>query len=245
VPDAIPQPRFIAMATGDLSDPQHAVEVLDGDLPPTALGSPQTMVLDLRGKMLSPSSLRRLVLTIGQRVRGGIYGDMKFVVLTSDDDIADTINEIAGAQDLPVYVSRSLGDPRQARLAARPVGSVTESDRQTLHALLDSGGSVTVAGLAGALGIGSTAANNRLVNVEKKNYVFRVKRPRSVGDLFIDPRAETDDLFPAARVDAAPARNALLKAGIKANPYQVKTAVAEGEAAERAAEILRRRGQVD
>jgi hypothetical protein len=242
--ETFPHPRFIAMGTGDLSDPEHAVAVLDRELPPTALATPQTLVLDLRGKMLSPVSLRRLIMTIGQRVRGGIYGELKFIVLTSHDDIAATINEIALANDLPIFVSRSNSDPRRARTEARPVGVLTESDHETLNEILHAGGSVTVAGLAGVLGIEPTAANNRLVNVTKKQYVFRVKRGRQLGDLFVDPRADLESVFPAARLDAAPARNALLKAGIKSDVYDVRATVAEGEAAERAAEILRRRGKL-
>ncbi|SRR6266508_5119026 len=232
--------RVIRIATGDLSDPALAVKAVDDELPPTSFDSAFVAVLDLRGKLFSPVSLKRAILTVGQRLRGGVYGNLKLVVLTSHDDIRDLIDLLARQHDLPLF----LADSPQGIDDARPAGILTTSDRETLDELKQVGGRATVAAFAGYMDIAPTAGNNRLVNLERKGYVYRVKRGRRQGDLFIDPRTSPDKLLPGAG-EVSPMRHALLSAAIRTDPYDTSPTVLEGEAAERAAEILRRREKAD
>jgi hypothetical protein len=234
LPLTIPDRRVLRSDTGDLSDPAYAVQELDRRLPPTAWQTPFTAILDLRGKLLSPASLRRTIVTLGQRLRGGVYGDIKVVVVTTDPDIAELVDLIAREAGFSIFIA----DSPEIELA-RPAGDLTPAERETLNTLHQFGGRTTVSAFAGHIGIETTAANNRLVNLDRKGYLYRIKRGRRDGDLFVDPRTPPDVVFS----DAPFAREALLSAGIRSNPYDTAPATLEGDAAERAAEILRRRGR--
>jgi hypothetical protein len=239
MPTTLPTRRQIRIATGDLSDPGLAVDAVDQQLPPTSFESTSVAILDLSGKLFSPVSLTRAILTLGQRLRGGVYGNLKLVVVTSHTDIRDLIDLLARQHDLPLF----LADSPQTIDDARPAGFLTETERETLDELKQVGGYATVATLAGYMEIAPTAVNNRLVNVERKGYIYRVKRGRRQGDLFIDPRTSPDKFFADAEVP--PMRHALLSAAIRSDPYDTSPTTLEGEGAERAAEILRRRQKAD
>jgi DNA-binding MarR family transcriptional regulator len=145
---------------------------------------------------------------------------------------------------LPLFLARS-SRPEDIE-QAEPLGDLTRGERDTLDELRGVGGGATVAALAGAIGIAASAANNRLTNLERKGYLYRLKRARSFGDIYVDPRASAEELLfgGAEQSDVPPPRSALLEAGIRSNPYDRSRIDLTGEAAERAAEILRRRGKV-
>jgi DNA-binding Lrp family transcriptional regulator len=238
------QLRFLGGTSGRLDDPHHAAELRDRQLPPTAWSSPTTAVLDISGSQPAPAALREIVLTLGQRIRGKVYGDLKIVIAVEDEAIAEVVRLLGREYDLPLFLARSSrpDDIEQAE----PVGDLTRGERETLDELRGVGGGATVAALAGAIGINASAANNRLTNLERKGYLYRLKRARSYGDIYVDPRASAVDLLYGAVEDSEvpPPRSALLEAGIRSNPYDRSRIDLSGEAAERAAEILRRRGKV-
>jgi DNA-binding MarR family transcriptional regulator len=238
------QVRFLGGTTGRLDDPHHAAELRDQQLPPTAWSAPTTAVLDISGSQPAPAALREIVLTLGQRVRGGVYGDMKIVIAVEDEAVAEVIRLLGREYDLPLFLSRSSRPEDIER--SEPLGELTRGERETLDELREVGGGATVAALAGAIGIAASAANNRLTNLERKGYVYRLKRARSHGDIYVDPRASAEELLLGVTEegDVPPPRSALLAAGIRSNPYDRSRIDLSGEAAERAAEILRRRGKV-
>ena len=126
-----------------------------------------------------------------------------------------------------------------------PAGDLTRADFETLEELGSSGSVTTVSSLAGAFGLQPTAANNRLVNVERKGFVLRVRRGRDEGDLFVDPRVPFMTTLTSTRgSESVPMRQALHDAGISSVPYSHPPREVEGEDAERIAEILRKRGKI-
>jgi DNA-binding MarR family transcriptional regulator len=238
-----PVRRVVRFLTGDFTDPGLAASAMDRELPPTAFAAPNTAVLDLRGKLLSPSALHEIVVTLGQRLRGGAYGQLRVVVVSSDAATRELIALLADKHELPIFVASSTDSG--AVESAVPVGNLTTAEEETLAELRGAGWSSTVSALATHMGIEPTAANNRLVNLEKKGYIYRVRRGRRQGDLFVDPRSPMD--APSVghhKDDVAPLHSVLRAHGINAKPYDRPSAPLEGEAAERAAEILRRHGKL-
>lgn len=240
-----PEPKMLTVhrifrrsTTGDLSDPNEVAGLRDQWLPPTAVEAPTVAVLDLSGRLLSPSSLHELIVPLGQRLRGGSHGSLKLVVVSADDATRRLVALLAEEYEIPLFVAQS---PLPVDLEqAVPVGDLTTNDTETLHDLAGAGWQLTVSRLARHAGIAQTTANNRLVSLERKGYVYRVHRHRRHGDLFVDPRAPG-----TVNVDdrpAAPAmRSALVAAGIQSDPYDRQQVVLEGRAADRALEVLRRR----
>lgn len=222
----------------DLSDPQRVIDALETDVPATVFPLGTVLVLDLSGKRFSPASLRELVVPLGQRLRGGMYGDLRLVLVTDDLATREFLELLARRYELPLFAATSIDDVDHAD----PLGELTASEARTLNEIADAGWQVTVSGLARLVGIEPTAANNRLVNLERKGYVYRFTRHRRQGDLFVDPRVPRTVMFEVDR-EAPPMTAALARAGIATNPYDTRPLRLEGEAAEHAAEILRRRGK--
>jgi hypothetical protein len=233
----------ISFPTGDLSDPETAARLRDAWIPATAFTRPTTLVLDLSGKLLSPSALKELIVVLGQRIRAGMYGDARLVVATSDPAVQESCALLARTYQIPLYLATS--SRAEDVFHAIPAGDLTEADVETLEEVRASGSVITASGLAGAVGLQATAANNRLVNVERKGFVLRVRRGRDEGDLFVDPRvAFMTPLASSRAAEALPMRQALFDAGIRSDPYAHPPRTVEGEAADPLAEILRRRGKL-
>lgn len=233
--------QVISFPTGDLSDPVRAERAREIGIPATVFKRPTTLVLDLSGKLLSPSALTELVVTLGQSIRGGLYGDARLVVATPDSAVLKICALLAREYQIPLFLATSPDTVSEAM----PAGDLTGADFETLEGLRASGSVTTVSSLAGAFGLQPTAANNRLVNVERKGFVLRVRRGRDEGDLFVDPRVPFMTSLTSLRSpDSIPMRQALQDAGITSDPYSHPQREVEGEAAERLAEILRRRGKI-
>jgi hypothetical protein len=200
-------------------------------------------VLDLGGARHTPAALRELIVPLGQRLKGGVFGELRIVVAAPDEATAEIITLLAQQHELPFYIAKSsrLEDIEDAV----PAGDLTNTETETLDGLRGVGGGATAAGFAGAFGLAPNTANNRLLNLERKGYLYRLQRNRRDGDLYVDPRATAPDVVVGAARDTetAPLRNALLSKGIHSNPYDRSRVVLEGDAAARAAEILRRRGK--
>jgi hypothetical protein len=238
-----PSPRVDRLEQpDDTSDKGLIAGWRDNLFPPTAMESgPTTFVVDLTGVQLTTGALRELIVPLGQRLRGGVFGDVRVVVATHDTDDAEIIGLLARQHELPLFVSVSASPDDVAR--ARPVGAITATDVETLDELGRIGGSATVSVLANAFGIEPTAANNRLVGLARKGYVYRFERDRRKGDLFFDPRRTFGANWPDPDEATAP-REALLNAGITTDPYDTTPLRLDGDAAERAAAILKRRGRI-
>ena len=126
-----------------------------------------------------------MVVTLGEDVRAGRYGDFSLFICSEDEDTRNVIGDIASARNIAMFVcaaSSELAD-------AEPVGVLTANDAETLELVAETGGTVTALSLADHIGIEKTAAGNRLVSLQKKGYLQRVVRPHPEGDLFVDPRS--------------------------------------------------------
>jgi DNA-binding MarR family transcriptional regulator len=218
---------------------------MNQQIPPSAASAPTTLVLDLSGVQPTSAALREVVVTLGQRLRGGVLGDFKVVIATSDAAIAEMIELLAREHELPLFLADSPADADVRE--ARAVGPLTQVELETLNELHAIGGGATVAALAGAIGMKASAINNRLSSLERKGYLYRIQRDRRRGDFFVDPRVSDSDVTLDAvyRRDVSPRKMALLEHGIRSDPYDRSKLVLHGEAAERAAEILRRHGKLD
>lgn len=188
--------RFVS--TGDLSDPARAGAIRDRELPPTIREGRTTVVLDLGGKLLSPAALREWIVPLGQRVRGGMYGDVRLVIATPDAAAQELIALLAEKYKLALFLASSP-DPRDVD-DARPVGVLTTAEAETLQWLLEAGPGLTAARLSELSHLEPSAATNRLVNLERKGLVYRLRRPSDDrADTFMDPRWATPDAVDAAR----------------------------------------------
>lgn len=232
-------PRWVYRnPTGNLSSLEHALHLQD-ELPGTASPTLALAILDLRGKQFTPSSLRGLIGSLGQRARGGAYGQLKLVLAVSDEATREFIALLSREHQWPIYLARST-DPADIE-DAEPLGDLTSSELETFHQVRYLGGMATVAKLAEALELEPTAATNRLVNVERKGYLYRFKRSGRSGDVFVDPTTRREAFLLPERSGSPGPRDALLAGGIRANPYSRRPIALDEEAAERAREILRGR----
>lgn len=236
-----PTPRVSYIGTGGiLSDLARAAELRDENYPPTEFPGPTTAVLDLAGITPTVAALRELVVPLGQRLRGGVLGEVRLVIATPDRAVAEIVSLLAREHELPLFLATSSSPADVAR--GEPAGDLTRTELDTLEELGSLGGGTTVASLAEAFNIEPTAAHNRLVNLTRKGYVYRLHRGRRRGDLFMDPRSTmTWDWLDLE--EPAPMRAALTDAGIDSDPYDRSPVRLEGDAADRAVEILRRRGK--
>ena len=148
---------------------------------------PQVLVLDLAGVAFTPAALQELILPLAQRIRGGEHGTIRLVISATDPGVSDFIRYMADAHQLPLYLTDSPFDLREAT----PVGALTKTERSTLDAISALGGQVTASKLAVTERIGPSAAANRLVNLDRGGYLVRCQRGRHKGDLYFEPRSAT------------------------------------------------------
>jgi DNA-binding transcriptional ArsR family regulator len=142
-------------------------------------------VLAINGSpTVNPGPLRELVLPLAQGIRGGVYGQNVLFVSSAFDGVKEFVRDLAVANEISLYWTSSPDRLEDAT----PLGEVTPTELETLQAVRDAGGGITVSDLATRTGLEPTAAGNRLVNLAKKGYVYRLERPRREGDLYIDPR---------------------------------------------------------
>jgi hypothetical protein len=175
--------RVITLGTGVhiWNDRSGASFLRDRYFPPTAVDRPTIVVLEISAEP-AMGTLKEFLVPLAQRVRGGAYGQLFLVVRTQDDNVAEFVRYLSHEYHLPIFVSSSSDD-------AVPAGDLSSTEEATIAALRSLGGASTPPQLAQAIGIEPTAAGNRLVNLERKGYVYRISRARRQGDLFIDPWA--------------------------------------------------------
>lgn len=179
--------------TGIMVDRRQAAFLRDHFLPPTtAIGEPTIAVLNLTGVFPSPGFLQDLILPLAQRIRGGLYSQLKLIVVTHDVGVADFLGYLAREHNLALFVVRPsdfLSPLSQSLPSAFPVGDLTSTERTTLNVLVQLGGTVTASELARGVGIEATAAGNRLVNLSQKGFLFRFEQAQREGHLYVDPLA--------------------------------------------------------
>lgn len=179
--------RFIPAATGSAiwDDDPYIDELIRNILPRNRELGPMLGILLMGAARPTPSVLRNLVLTIGEDVKAGRYGNCSLFVCSEDKDTRSVIGDVAVARDVPLFVCSSSSDIEDAE----PVGVLTPSDRETLNLVAQAGGTVTALSLAEQVDIAKTAAGNRLASLHKKGYLQRVEQPHPTGDFFVDPRS--------------------------------------------------------
>lgn len=178
--------KFVPAGTGSaVWDDPHADRVVQRFMPRNRNREPTIGILHLGALRPTPSVLRDVIVTIGEDVRAGRYGNFTFVVSCEDAATRSVVSDIATAQDLAMFVSSSPTYLAQAE----PVGDLTARERETLSVVLVAGGTLTAAQLATQLGIEQTTAGNRLIGLHKKGYLQRIVRPHPFGDEFVDPRS--------------------------------------------------------
>jgi hypothetical protein len=181
------RPNVVYIGTGGIVfDRTRAAEIARERFPTEPASEPTVTIVDLSGSLPTPAVIKELILPLGQQIRGGQLGDMRLVISTPDDAAADFIGYLAHDYNLAMYIA-----PSAERLSeARPVGDLTLTDLKTLERVLMGGTSgVTAADFARQASLEANAANNRLANLAKEGYLFRIGRPRSEGDLYVDPRS--------------------------------------------------------
>lgn len=180
------QVKFVPAGTGSaVWDDTNAGCVIQRFMPHDRNHGPMIGIVHLGGVRPTPSVLRDVVVTVGEDVKAGRYGEFNFIISSEDEATRSVIRDVATAQDVAMFVSSSsvvLED-------AEPVGALTVKDHETLDLVLTAGGTVTVMEFARRVGIEQTTAGNRLVSLHKKGYLQRLERPHPTGDLFMDPRS--------------------------------------------------------
>lgn len=178
--------RIVAAGTGAaVWDHPSADAVVQRFMPADKRHGPMVGIVQLSNVRPTPGVLRNVVVTIGEDVKAGRYGEFSLVVSSEDEATRFVIGDIAKAQDVAMFVSASTVDLAHAE----PVGGLTPRDRETLDQVLRIGGTVTATEFAREVGVEQTTAGNRLVALHKKGYLQRVSRPHPIGDLFVDPRS--------------------------------------------------------
>lgn len=180
------QLRFVPAGTGSaVWDDPHPHRIVERFMPQDRSAPPTVGIVHLGAARPTPNVLRDVVVTVGEDVKAGRYGQFTFVVSSEDEATRSVIRDVATAQDVAMFVSSSS----MTLEGAEPVGALTAKDRETLDLVLNAGGTVTVMEFATRQGVEQTTAGNRLVSLHKKGYLQRIVRPHPVGDLFIDARS--------------------------------------------------------
>lgn len=125
-----------------------------------------------------------LILQPASAIPSGAFGNVSCVVVASDSHLKNYVRVVAMNSGAPIWISDSWSDYIHR---AEPAGPLTESERETLEALRERGGEATASQIAEQLQLEPAAAGNRLAGLERKGFVFRQRRSKREGDLFLVP----------------------------------------------------------
>jgi hypothetical protein len=165
-------------------DRWEASEFRNHYFPPTVSDPPRVRMLNLEGAFVEAGALQEMILPILQGIRAGTYGNLVLGVISSDPPVVDMLSAMAERHHVPLFLASSVDE---AFNAPRPVGDLTPADEETFNWVCRLGGAVTSADVSRASGMEAAATTNRLTNVSRKGYVFRIARSRREGDLFQAP----------------------------------------------------------
>ena len=178
--------KFVPVGTGPaVWDDPYVDQLIHRFMPHDRKHGPMLGVLHMGAARPTPGVLRNLVVTVGEDVKAGRYGNFSLFICSEDEDTRSVIGDVAASRNVALFVSSSSADLKDAE----PVGVLTAKDRETLSLVSQAGGTVTAFGFAERVNIEKTAAGNRLVSLQKKGYLQRVEQPHPAGDLFVDPRS--------------------------------------------------------
>ena len=178
--------KFVPAGTGaGVWDHPFADQLVRRFMPPHRRHGPMLGFLQFGALHPTPAVLRNMVIPVGEDVKAGRYGDFSLFVCSEDKDTRRVVGDIATSQNIAMFVCTSSSELADAE----PVGMLTANDAETLELVAETGGTVSAESLAAHIGIRKTAAGNRLVSLQKKGYLQRVKRPHPAADLFVDPRS--------------------------------------------------------
>ena len=178
--------RLVPAGTGSVVwDSPSAMGVINRFMPQDRALDPMVGILYISKLRPTPTVLKDAVVSVGEDVRAGRYGNFSFFVSSEDDATRQVIGDIAASQNVAVYLTSSLRDFSQAE----PAGKLTLNDLETLNLVQGVGGTVTVVDFALQVEMEKTAAGNRLSSLHQKGYLHRVQRPHPAGDLYVDPRS--------------------------------------------------------
>ena len=110
---------------------------------------------------------------LAREIRSGRFGDVMLVVATRQDSVARIVQMVAEREDLPICVT-----PSSTLVShARPAGRLTPTEDSNLVVPDHLGGRVTANRFATETSLELTAAGNRLSNLARRGYLFRVGGP--------------------------------------------------------------------
>ena len=189
-----PQAQVLQVGTGGILTPQEVPFWRDTFFQTAQPATPNTLVVDLSLAVPLTSSLEEFIVPLARKVMSGFYGPAKLVVCSPDPHVRRAISGLATLHNIGLYISESARTLHDAE----PVGT-TLTEQNTIQVIQALGGATTASAFAAKTNLELSAASNRLVNLEKKGYVHRVKRGGREGDLFIDPRtASVPDWYAGA-----------------------------------------------
>lgn len=168
-----------------LSNRDAAADFRDSVFPATAWSNPAMRVINLGGiTNLTLGAITELLAPVIRGLASRSYGNLAIGVITSDEPVVIWLGSMAAEFRAPVFLAATVDD---APRALRPAGALTQVDSSTLDHLISEGGATTASELARTSGLEAAAASNRLANLERKGYVWRLPRSRREGDLYVDP----------------------------------------------------------
>lgn len=170
-----------------LADRGAAADYREANFPPTVAETERTVVINMEGQYVEPGILQELFLPVGQGIRAGTYQNFAIGLISSDPSSIGFASHLAKENQIPLFLAGSVSDFSEH---LRPIGDVTQSEIETFELVQRMGGNVTGAALAAATDLEPAAANNRLSNLAKKGYLFRISRSRREGDVYVTPHIE-------------------------------------------------------
>jgi hypothetical protein len=142
---------------------------------------PAVLVLELGEAKFEAEVLLEMLTPLAREIRAGRFGDVVLVVATTQESVGRIAQMVAETENLPMYVTSSSEHVADAR----PAGRLTPTEKNSLVTVDQLGGRVTANQFASATSLELTAAGNRLSNLARRGYVFRLARSRREGDEYV------------------------------------------------------------
>ena len=115
--EAIPfDVKFVPVGTGPaVSDDPCVDQLIHRFMPHDRQHGPMLGVLHLGAARPTPGVLRNLVVTVGEDVKVGRYGNFSLFICSEDEDTRSVISDIAASRNVALFVSSSSRRPLGCR----------------------------------------------------------------------------------------------------------------------------------